>query len=160
MRLSNASPGKPDLAPPGPIKKRATCGPLIFFLSLIGRTVCCSPQLAGKQKDDVLSRNSFLTYFDSKHPEDILGTLLKQSILSKNTKIDRKPKINSKPKIFLSLYFFFQGKKTHNLNSHHHMKPFDIKINCFGGLNLSQQQHFLYKSESGDLIFLLYQKKD
>jgi len=39
------------------------------------------------------------------------------------------------------------------------MKPFDIKINCFGGLNLPQQQLSLSKRESNDLFSLLNQKK-
>ena len=38
------------------------------------------------------------------------------------------------------------------------MKPFDIKIDCFGDLNLPQQ-FSLSEPESNDLISLLHKKK-
>ena len=43
MRLGDAGLGKPGLVPRDPIKKRPTCGPLIFKKSLMGRAMCCSP---------------------------------------------------------------------------------------------------------------------
>jgi hypothetical protein len=39
------------------------------------------------------------------------------------------------------------------------MKPFDIKINCFGGLNLPQQQLFLSEPEFNDLLSTPQKKK-
>jgi len=49
--------------------------------------------------------------------------------------------------------------KTPILNSPHHMKPFNIKIDCFGGLNLPQQQLSLFKPKFNDLLSLLHPKK-
>jgi len=39
------------------------------------------------------------------------------------------------------------------------LKSFDTKINCFGCLNLPQQQFFLFKLESGDPPSLSFTKK-
>jgi hypothetical protein len=43
------------------------------------------------------------------------------------------------------IYFFrcSKEKRTLNLNSPHHMKPFNIKIDCFDGRNLHQRQFSL-----------------
>jgi hypothetical protein len=53
----------------------------------------------------------------------------------------------------------FRGKKTLNINSPHHMKPFNIKNNRFGGRIPHQQTFIFSKSESGNLISLLQPKK-
>jgi hypothetical protein len=81
----------------------------------------------------------------------------------KNVKNHPKTLNQPETKRFFELRYVFIGVfkvKIPNLNSPHHMKPFDIKIDCFGGLNLPQQQQLsLSKPESNDLFSLFHEKK-
>jgi len=80
----------------------------------------------------------------------------------KNVKNHPKTLNQPETKRLFELKYVFIGVfkvKTPNLNSPHHMKFFDIKINCFGDLNLPQQQLSLSKPEFNDLFSLLHQKK-
>jgi hypothetical protein len=45
---------------------------------------------------------------------------------------------------FISIFRFFQGNKTLNLNSPNYMEPFDTKVDCFGGRNCYQQKFSIY----------------
>jgi hypothetical protein len=61
--------------------------------------------------------------------------------LQKYQKIAPKPKINPKLKKLFKFRYFFIGvfkvkKKTLNPNPPHYLEYFDIKIDCFGSLNL------------------------
>lgn len=68
----------------------------------------------------------FLIYFDSNHLENTLGTLFNQSIAFKNLKNHPKthnqPEIQNLSKLRSIFYRCFQGEKTLNHNSPHHMK--------------------------------------
>jgi len=89
-------------------------------------------------------KNPFESIFNPKHLGNTIWTLLNQCMTSKNTKNQSKTQ-NQPETINLSeLISVFLGvlkvKKTSNRNLLYHMKPFDTKINCFGGLNFSQRQ--------------------
>jgi hypothetical protein len=93
--------------------------------------------------------------------------LLNQSIASKNAKKKKKhPKtlnqLETKKLSELRYVFIgvFKVKKRLKLNSPHHMEHFDIKINYFGGLNLSQRRLSFSKLEFDNLFSLLHPRKD
>jgi hypothetical protein len=80
----------------------------------------------------------FQPTFNPKHQGNTFGTLYNQSMASQNAK--NHPKTHNQPETKKSskaqIFFYFrcfQGKKTLNLNSLHHMETFDTKSTCFSG---------------------------
>jgi hypothetical protein len=72
---------------------------------------------------------------DSKHLKNTVEILFNQSMTSKNAKdcpkIHNQFKTKNIPEFRYVFFSYFQGKKTLNFNSIHHIKPFDIKIDFF-----------------------------
>jgi hypothetical protein len=107
----------------------------------------------------------FQHVFCPKHLGNPLKTLLNQYLFMENVK--NHPKTwNSPENIKTSraqiwLFRCFQCKKTRNLNSLHHIEPFDKKKNyCFGGRIPHQRTLSLSELESNNLISLLQWKRD
>jgi hypothetical protein len=91
-----------------------------------------NPAIMGFRK----TRLVFSTHFDPKKLKKHFVTLFSQSMASKNIKNRSKTHNQLKTKNLSELRFFFcfsESKKILNLNSLHHMKLFDIKINFFDG---------------------------
>ena len=94
----------------------------------------------------------FSTHCDPKHLENTLKTLLNQFMATKKLKNRQKtrnsPGIKILPELGYVVLGVFKVKKPKH-KPPHHMKPFDIKINRFGGQNLPQRSLSLSKLESG-----------
>ena len=84
------------------------------------------------------------THLNPFFTQNTIETLLNQCMTSKNTK--NQSKTQNQPETInlselISIFLrCFEGEKTSNRNFFYHMKLFDTKINCFGGLNFSQRQ--------------------
>jgi hypothetical protein len=102
-------------------------------------------------------KDHFQPLFYTKHIENIIVTLLNQSMTLKYAKTN-----TSKPKIKNLLYLFFrhfQSKKKHIAHPFIIWKQFVIKIDRFYGQNHHQQQLSLSMLESGRSFSLLPPKK-
>jgi len=119
-------------------KKNQTMRCLIFSKS--GR---CNGQKI-RPNGYLTQKSIFKIFFNPRHPENILETMINLFIAYKNLKIISKPEINLKKNLPELRYFlgYFKVKKSPNMNSPHQMEPFNRKIECFGALNL-HQQYFL-----------------
>jgi hypothetical protein len=93
------------------------------------------------------SKISFQPIFYPKHPENILETLLNQSMPTQKPTNRLKTRNPPKIKILLELrsvvLCVFKVKKHLNVTPPHHMEPFNTKINHFVA-RISPNNHFLF----------------
>jgi len=105
---------------------------------------------------------SFQPIFDPKHPENILETLLNQSMPTQKPTNRLKTWNPPKIKILLELRSVvlgvFKVKKTLKCNPPHHMEPFNTKINRFVA-RISPNNHFLFLGWNPTTPFLFSQQK-
>jgi len=108
----------------------------------------------GGRKNKVLRFFHLKTHFQPILTQNTQETLLNQSIPTKNPINHPKTRNPLETKILPELRHVFLGHKTSKCNPPYHMKPFDVKSNCFGGHNLPQLPLSLSKSESDNSLSL------
>jgi hypothetical protein len=148
-----------------PIKKRWHTG-LYFFLSLMGRTTRHWLQFLWEKTNDASSGNSRIRplmwskkqgyFFWLKTPRKHRRNLGKPINSLQKHKTPIKPKTKNLPKVRSNFLGVSKVKEHVIITLAHHMKPFDTKIDRFGGLNLPQCQLSLSKPESTIPFSLLH----